>query len=233
MCIVFNLAQDKVRLYDVSGSLPTTSTRGQVLCGARSSYMVTDTRDMVTTLGIQFKPGGAFPFLPVPVSELNEQCIGLDDILGRQANQLREQLLACPAPHAKFAVIERWLLSRLRGASEPHPAVDFAISRFLDGPSSKVSDLLQPIGYSQRHFNQLFANRVGLTPKLFLRVRRFQRAIALVGTRAHIEWSDVALDCGYYDQSHFVHDFRSFSGITPGSYFGSRTPHINHVPIND
>ena len=93
--------------------------------------------------------------------------------------------------------------------------------------------MLDRIGYSQRHFNQLFADEVGLTPKRFLRVRRFQRVIASVAGRESVDWADLALRCGYYDQSHFVHDFRSFSGLTPAAYLSHRTPHLNHLPVLD
>jgi AraC-like DNA-binding protein len=75
---------------------------------------------------------------------------------------------------------------------------------------------------------------VGLTPKRFLRVTRFQRVIESLSCRtAVVDWADLAVRCGYYDQSHFVHDFRSFSGFTPAAYLAIQTSHLNHLPVFD
>lgn len=232
MTIAFNLASTRIRMYGADAAY--SPIPGQVICGARATFMVTDTANMVTTLGIQFKPGGAFPFLPVPAGELDDQCLSLEDVFGPEVRNLREQLLESPTPREKFAVTERWLLSRIARPLEPHPAVKYATEQFLHGSLAQpLSRVLDRIGYSQRHFNQLFADEVGLTPKRFLRVRRFQRVITSIATSNAVEWADLALRCGYYDQSHFTHDFRSFCGLTPAAYLCHRTPHLNHVPVPD
>lgn len=205
----------------------------QVICGARSTFMVADTANMITTFGIQFKPGGAFPFLPMPASELNDQCVSLEDVFGDGVRSLRERLLECSTPQQKFAVAERWLFAQSARPLEKHPAVAYATGQFLDGHISPLANVLDRIGYSQRHFNQLFAGEVGLTPKRFLRVRRFQRVITALSDRKAVDWADLALRCGYYDQSHFAHDFRSFCGLSPAAYLVHRTPHLNHVPVLD
>jgi AraC-like DNA-binding protein len=74
---------------------------------------------------------------------------------------------------------------------------------------------------------------VGLTPKLFCRVRRFQRVLRRIGTGRPVEWAAVAVDCGYFDQAHFIRDFHAFSGINPSAYLAGRTEHLNHVPLLD
>ena len=68
-----------------------------------------------------------------------------------------------------------------------------------------------------------------MTPKRYCRIRRFQRALALANRGRHIDWARVALDCGYFDQAHFIHDFRSFAGLTPTEYQSARTSFQNHV----
>ncbi len=234
MTIAFNLGQRHPPLGGTEDSSHCDVTSGQVICGARSQFMVSDTANMVTTLGIQFKPGGAFPFLRLPASELNDQCLPLEDVFGAAAQSLHDRLLEAATPEAKFAEAEQWLLSQVAKPLTKHPAVKYATEQFLCGSIGRpLSSVLDRIGYSQRHFNQLFANEVGLTPKRFLRVRRFQRVITSIATRNSVEWAELALRCGYYDQAHFVHDFRSFSGLTPAAYLSHRTPHLNHVPVLD
>ncbi len=232
MTIAFNLGERPTSL-DHPDSYRGDVSSTQVICGARSTSMIVDTANMVTTLGIQFKPGGGFPFLRMPASELSDQCVTLDEVFGSGARGLREKLLQSPTPAGKFAVAEQWLLSRAKQLQR-HPAVAFATERFEGGSFAQpLSAVMDRIGYSQRHFNQLFAGEVGLTPKRFLRVRRFQRVLASLSGCESVDWAELALRCGYYDQPHFAHDFRSFAGLTPAEYLANRTPHLNHVPVVD
>ncbi len=233
MTIAFNLGERPTSVDHPANSYRSDVTSTQVICGARSTSMIVDTANMVTTFGIQFKPGGGFPFLRMPASELSDQCVPLDDVFGSSARSLRERLLKSPTPAEKFAVAEQWLLSQAKQLQR-HPAVAFATEQFVGGSFAQpLSSVMDRIGYSQRHFNQLFAGEVGLTPKRFLRVRRFQRVITSIAGSESVDWADLALRCGYYDQPHFVHDFRSFAGLTPAEYLAYRTPHLNHVPILD
>lgn len=234
MTIAFSIEERSLLKPRPGNSAPASDAAGQVICGPRSSPMVLETADMVTTLGIQFKPGGGFPFLRMPAGELRDLCIPLDDVFGAAARSLRERLLECAGPPQMFAAAEQWLLSHLARSLEKHPAVEYATQQFVHGALTQpLSRVLDRIGYSQRHFNQLFADEVGLTPKRFLRVRRFQQVIGSISNQSSVDWADLALRCGYYDQPHFVHDFRGFCGLTPAAYLAHRTPHLNHVPILD
>ncbi len=87
-------------------------------------------------------------------------------------------------------------------------------------------------GVSERRFIELFRRQVGLAPKLYSRVRRFQAALRRIPTVTEVDWADLALACGYFDQAHLIHEFRSISGLSPVEYLGLRTEHLNHVPIH-
>ena len=82
---------------------------------------------------------------------------------------------------------------------------------------------------NSRRFIQIFRDEVGLTPKLLCRVLRFQEVINTIEKRDAVDWVDIALSCGYFDQAHFIHDFRSFAGITPTGYQAGKTQFRNHV----
>jgi methylphosphotriester-DNA--protein-cysteine methyltransferase len=133
---------------------------------------------------------------------------------------------------AKFAVLERALLRRAPDLAR-HPAVAYALREFRPGRSRSVTEVTEQIGITPKRFIQLFQREVGLTPKLFCRVRRFQKVLHSIGMDGRIEWADVALGCGYFDQAHFNHDFRAFSGLNPSTYLAHRTEHLNHVPLHD
>jgi AraC-like DNA-binding protein len=120
----------------------------------------------------------------------------------------------------------------------PHPAVSFALKEIRSAPQHRtISDLTEQIGLSPRRFIRLFSEEVGLTPKLFCRVRRFQQVLKSLQngelSARQIEWADIASSCGYFDQAHFIRDFRAFSGLNPTAWFMLRGQHINHVPLKD
>jgi transcriptional regulator GlxA family with amidase domain len=96
----------------------------------------------------------------------------------------------------------------------------------------KVRGVARRVGLSQRRFIQVFTAEVGLTPKLYGRVRRFQRARELVRKATAPDWAAVAVACGYFDQSHLIRDFGQFSGLSPVAHLHQRSEHVlpNHVP---
>ena len=232
--LVVNLREDCIRNYDARDPGCFSTIPGCVLSGPRSEYFVIDTEGESNTVGVHFKPGGAFPFFKVPANELHNQSIALESLWGAASSRLRERLLAAPTPEAKFRQLEICLLEQLAKPMERHPAVAFALEQFFGhSPAPKVSRVLEQVGFSQRHFIQLFGQEVGLTPKMLCRVNRFQKVIRRAHTVGEVDWAEVALSCGYYDQSHFIHDFQAFSGITPSQYLRQRTEHVNHVPLAD
>jgi AraC-like DNA-binding protein len=233
MELVVNLADDEVRAYDCRDHTRYERLAGGVLVGPRSDFFVIDTAQQQTVFGIHFRPGGAFPFLRMPAGELHGQQISLGDAWGGFAVEFRERLLAAPTVEARFDLAEMALLRRLAKPLEFHPAVAFALREFQSAPHHTVADLCESTGLSSRHFIQLFRRQVGMPPKMYSRVRRFQSAIRRIAAAGEIDWADIALACGYFDQPHLIHDFRAIAGLSPGEYLALRTQHLNHVPIPD
>ena len=89
----------------------------------------------------------------------------------------------------------------------------------------------QKIGYSQKHFSDLFRKSVGVTPKAYLKIMRFQKALRTIDAAGDIDWATVAAECGFYDQSHFINDFKHFSGFTPEQYAKMCTNYPNYIPV--
>ena len=172
--------------------------------------------------------------LKMPADELGNVRAPLDALWGRAASELKERLLEARTWMARFRIVEDVLLARLAGLPVQHPAVAFALNAIQAAPHAHtIGRLTERIGLSPRRFIEVFAAEVGLTPKVFCRVHRFQRVLALIERNAEIDWTDVALAGGYYDQAHFIHDFRAFSGITPTAYILAGVRERNHVPLDD
>lgn len=230
--IIFNLRDDPIRIYDAQNLCRYDNYGLAVLSGARSGCFVIDNQQQERVIGVQFLPGGAFPFFRMPPSEAENISINLEDLWPRRAAEIREQLLAAPDVESMLVRLEQCLLEQLVRPPELHPAVAYALDRFRWSPgSARIAEVSDRIGLSARRFIELFQRQVGLTPKVFCRVRRFQHALRTVHGQREVDWAQVALECGYYDQPHFIHDFQSLSGLTPNSYLASATPHLNHVPL--
>jgi AraC-like DNA-binding protein len=231
--IIFNLRDSPIRIYDAQDLTSYASYRGAVLSGARSNCFVIDTEQQERVIGIQFKPGGAFPLFRMPAWEAENTSLDLDYLWRGGASEIREQVLASSTVDAMFATLERFLFERLVHPPQLHPAVTYALTQFRrSAHSGRIAAVTDRISLSPRRFIELFKGQVGLPPKVFCRVRRFQRVLQTIHQATSVDWAHVALDCGYYDQSHFIHDFRSFSGLSPQAYLAAATPHLNHVPLD-
>ena len=204
-----------------------------LIVGPRSTFSVIETPGRAAVLGVHFKPGGAFPFLDMPARELHNLVVPLDELWGVRAVELRERLMLAETAAEKFCILERALLRQTRRPLVRHRAVSYALRVMRGAHARTVADVTDELGLSPRRFIEVFSGEVGLTPKLFCRVRRFQRVLRSVQRAQHVEWADVALSCGYFDQAHFIHDFQSFSGLNPTTYLAQRTEHLNHVPLCD
>jgi AraC-like DNA-binding protein len=234
MQIVINLLEDKSCIYDREDMDRCQTFSGSLLSGAHSEYQVISTAAQRSVIGVHFRPGGAFPFLRMPAGKLRDTTVSLDALWGAGAADLRDQLLEAPTHRARFEVLERVLSEELARGFDRHGAVRFALRRFMAEPHvTTVAGVTDQIGLSPKRFIQVFRDETGFTPKVFCRIRRFQRALDRMERRKSVEWTSVALECGYFDQAHFIHDFRAFSGINPSSYLRQQTPHRNHVPLVD
>jgi len=236
-CVSFiiNLAQDETRLYDADDVSKVTTFGAASLSGPQSRSFVIDTDEQTCVVGVSFRAGGTVPFLGLPSDELLNQHLDLEDLWGLRARELRERVLSAPTPRAKLRVVELALLERAAGRFDGQPVVEYAVRNFLVRPAAvRIAEVSSQTGFSTRRFIELFKQHVGMTPKLFCRVRRFQTVLRLITSGKPVNWTGVALDGGYFDQAHFIHDFRAFSGINPAKYLADYKDfprHPNHLPV--
>ena len=141
-------------------------------------------------------------------------------------------MLEAASPIDKFRIFEDALVTCWPGVGSTHRAVRYALAHLVCEPhSSTIGTIIDELGLSPRRFIQVFSEQVGMTPKLFCRVRRFQRALSQIQRLRDGMWADLAAECGYYDQAHFISDFKEFCGITPSQYFKQAPEYPNFVPI--
>jgi AraC-like DNA-binding protein len=203
------------------------------IAGPRTEFLLLDTPRPFSAIAVHFRPGGGFPFFGVPGCELHNRNVSLDMVWGGYAATVRDRLWEAKTPEQRFGILEQALVASARGSFDRHPAVRYALAVF-DGSigARRVSEVVQRIGLSSRRFAELFRSEVGFSPKAFCRIRRFNEALRRIERLTDVDWADVALSCGYFDQAHFNHDFRAFAGLSPSSYLRHRISRT-HVAATD
>lgn len=229
--IILNLARDYV--LDCPKDLPVLQRPPSLVVGARSVYEIVDTSDMADLIGIVFSPGGFTPFASGAAHHFSNQTVALDSIWGGDTQRLRDRLRDITSPQARLLCLEQFLAERFASRLDRRPRppqIQFALRCFAHNPSiASVGETARQIGWSERRFSQVFREEVGLTPKVWCRVQRFQQAVRQLHAGADVRWAELALDCGYYDQSHFANEFRAFSGVDATTYSARRTHWANHI----
>jgi AraC-like DNA-binding protein len=163
----------------------------------------------------------------MPLSEACDRVIELHDLWGRDGSVFRERRCGASTPTDKFGVLEAVLLKHVVRPQDP--AIAAAISTLDDGLS--VVEARSQVSLLPKTFVRRFRERVGLAPKRFSRVRRLQRIVGAVHGAVRVDWCMVAVEHGYTDQAHLIHDFRDLTGMTPTAYRPSSPERRNHVPI--
>ena len=232
MELVINLREDEIRVYDRRDLNRFERLEAAALVGSHSEYFVIDTAEQDCVMGVHFRPGGAFPFMRLPACELHGQHVSMRELWGGFARELRDRVLGARTIEQRFDVLEAALTARVARPLAHHPAVAYALREFCDGGTRTVAEVIDTTGLSARRFIELFKQQVGMPPKQYCRVRRFQRVISGLGPPPSVDWATVAAENGYFDQAHLIHEFRAISGLSPGEYLGLRTEHLNHVPIH-
>ncbi len=172
--------------------------------------------------GVRFRPGMATCFVRVRGQETADARLPLADLWGTEANSLRNQLLEAPTTSKRIAALERHLNARLQSASarNSHLSPTQQVLLWIETQRGlvNVDELADRAGLSTRQLRRHCLELTGLAPKQLLRTIRFRHAAAAIASARRGDWAGVAVDCGYYDQAHFINEFRSLSGLTPGEY---------------
>lgn len=189
------------------------------IAGLQTGFIINEPVAETCMMGVRFKPGGAYAFLDIPLSEITNLVIDLDCLWGGFVDELRERLLALPAVADKFALLEQLLRQRMRESRLKLAVEQAAISSILSSNNGRsLKALSADIGMSQKHLITQFKKSVGVSPKQLSRIYRFQRVLNKIDPMTPIVWGDIAYACHFYDQSHFNREFAAFTGMSPTDY---------------
>ena len=225
--LVINLRQNELRFYDAERPENCSRFSGAVISGAHGRGFAPAEETFI--IGVHFKPGGAFPFLGLPAGDLADTHVDLETLWGPSAGRMRERICEARTSAERFQLLQEALMSRLCHGVEKHYAVSAALEMFGKNPAGPtVREAAKYLGLSQRRFIQVFKAEVGMTPKLFSRIQRFQQTRTFIQQNPSPNWAALALDLGYFDQSHLIREFLEFSGLSPTDYPNRHKRFIEH-----
>jgi AraC-like DNA-binding protein len=170
-------------------------------------------------IGARFKPGGAHAFMPRSPADFADQVAPVERIFGEEILQLRRRLLAAAAPEEKFKLFEEFLAARFAPDEDAYRLVRAAVAELEASRGTRpLAEVSEQLGVSHKHLTQLFTRLVGVRPKQFARMLRFNSVVAALDISQDVDWIAVAHAADFYDQSHFINEFRAFTGLTPVDY---------------
>ncbi len=230
--IIFDLTDYPKYIYDNHTFKEIQSCKNVWFSGFRTEPITIPSGKESEMIIMQFKKGKAFPFISEPMHALTDVVVDAELVLKNEILDLRELLKEAKTIDEKFTLLEKNLLTHYTRNLYENPFVEYMISRIGATPTRiSLKEISEKVGYSHKHIIKIFKDNVGVTPMDFLKVVRFQKAIQDIGLRKNVDWTSVALDCGFYDQSHFISDFKTFSGFTPGEYLKVRGEYLNYIPV--
>ncbi|WP_220448083.1 helix-turn-helix domain-containing protein [Nonomuraea diastatica] len=183
------------------------------------------------SVGVHFKPWGPAPFLPMPAAELCDRPVTVEQVWGRPAvAELRDRLATATGPYEMLALLEDELMRRLRETAGLGLVRHTSNAMAATAGGVAISDLSATAGVSSTHLAQRFKELIGVTPKRLARTYRFAATVLAIDPAGPVDWADLADRAGYFDQAHFGHEFRTFTGLTPTRYVDVRRRFLREHP---
>jgi len=169
--------------------------------------------------GIKFRPGAFYPFLKAPVSQLTNHSFPLSEVLTVDSRIWEDKILSLEDPAEMQVFVENFLRERLPECDETIAVINQIVDRIIaEREITKVEDVAAQFNFSKRTLQRLFSQYVGVSPKWVIQRYRLQEAAEQLSTGAQVDWAKLAVDLGYFDQAHFIKDFKTLIGQSPAEY---------------
>jgi AraC-like DNA-binding protein len=215
----------KFRLIDPAGSAHGPRILGTFVAGMYDSFVIVESRGESCSVQVNFTPIGARLFLQLPLWELSNHALGLDELYGDQSARVVEALAEAGDWNRRFDMLDLWIGQRIGSARPARPEIERVWRLMQDMPGLEIGALAHEVGWSHKHLIAQCRDQLGAPPKRVERVLRFQRAIERIDAHAAPRWPQLALECGYFDQSHMIREFQALAGCTPEEYLRLQLPH--------
>ncbi|MEM9530422.1 MAG: AraC family transcriptional regulator [Pseudomonadota bacterium] len=232
--VLFELDGYTRHTYDNVSLQPNADFHKAWVSGVRDECLSISAHSDSEMAVVQFKPFGAAPYLQMPMDQLTNKVVAGADLHAGRLLDLREALHATSSSEDKFALLTGWLDERYETAARPPDRLIEAVNAINENPTSNILDATCAFRGTQKTLIDQFKRFVGLTPKTYQRIVRFNEVFNEIREQGTINWAEVAYECGYADQSHFIREFRRFSGFKPADFLraGLNNDEGNFFPLD-
>lgn len=188
------------------------------ISGMHRKYITISAHEQSEMFVIQFKAHGAYPFLHFPIQQLNEKICPATTIFGLDILNFRKQLFTATTSVDKFRLAETWLQNRLDTTKILPDELLQILNQLQTAPATNFSKIMESYPHTSKHLIHQFKKYIGLTPKYYQRILRFNEILQKIQNEENISWTQIAYSCGFADQSHFIKEFKHFSGFNPQDF---------------
>ena len=230
--LLFNLDDTPKYIFDNVSLMPIQKCTGVWFSGMMHQSISISAGNMSSMMVICFKPGGAYSLLNFPMHLVGNAVVDAHAVIGPETATIMDQIQNTSCVSAKIDVVCTWLNDRISPDGKPL-FIDYAISRLTSDPAiSTINAVADEIGICGKTFVRSFKEYIGMTPKYFQRVLRFNQVLDTIDSSGDASWTSIAHDCGYYDQAHFIREFKHFSGYTPTVFSTQRGDRVNFIAVD-
>ena len=219
--IIFELDGYEYHTFDSETLKPNGTYKNVWVSGMHKDYLSISAHQNSEMLVIQFKTNGASPFFDIPINELNNKVISAQKLFGNKILELRNQILNAKNASEKFKKAENWLITRFQKSKIAPKEIQSILKQIQTKPISESSAIIASYPNSQKHLIHQFKRYFGLTPKVFHRIFRFNEILKQIRDKQQLKWVDIAYEFNYSDQSHFIKEFKEFSGFNPQEFINA------------
>jgi AraC-like DNA-binding protein len=205
--------ETRLRVYASRRPTQHASYAGGFVAGVTDAFTLTEHPGLQAGVQLNLHPLGARRLFGLPLRELRGQTVHFRDLVRPEQRNLSDRLAELSSWDARFDLLERFVLERILASKQANSQVAWALQRIEQTAGAiDIRQLTAELGYSHKHVVALFHDQVGVTPKLWARLVRFERLRRELSRGAPGSWAELAQACGYYDQAHLARDVRQFTG---------------------
>ncbi len=202
------------------GSRLTISNKRATITGQHTILNHRQVGNDFLSFQVVFQPGAFFRLTGISMQSLSNLYLDAEDIFGKRVREVNERLFIAGSYNEMIRIIDQFLATLVKQTKKQHHAVDDSGRlMLLEEEFFKVDSFIKQSCLSTRQFDRMFKERIGIAPKQYLQVVRFDKAFRMKNRHPYLDWLSIAIRCGYHDYQHLVKDYKAFTGYTPQQFF--------------
>jgi len=205
-----------------------------IIYGQIRSFIEVEPTGAVGLFSTRFNPAGLQPFIGFDVNDFTGRALTVSEIWGKEGEALEKAMVTAANNEERKTLVEGFLMKKLESVAFDNSDVEYCVDALTNSDgTANIDQLADELEISKRQLERKFIAAVGLSPKFLSRIIRFQNTLQLIEKKEFVSFTTVAYDGGFYDQAHFIKDFREFTGLNPKQYFSKNLEMARHFTFDE